>query len=271
MAGPDFHLDKWFLDFIGQGGETMIFYAATLTWKGYTVRYGSWLNSDPGNGVRERSHIRHVNFPERTDNLICWHDDQFSVSGRWESAATPLHARLFDADEGYLDWFCHQPASRVRLNIGDRVLNGDGYVEQLILTAPPWHIPLDDLRWGRFRSANDTMVWIEIRSETKRQWVWLNSEQVAECRIEDDLIAPVDGHFLLKLDRGRSLESGVKIYRVMRNLLRYLPGFGQKLPGRLLMANNQKWVSKGEFQRNGGPASRGAAIHEWVNFNAHPS
>lgn len=270
MAIPDFHLNKWFLDFIGDSGEIMIFYAAKLSWKGFTVRYGSWLNCDHDTGVRERSHIRNVQFPEKKDNLISFHDDEFNVSGSWESAVNPLFARLFDAEVGYLDWYCHQPASRVQLNIKGKIVNGDGYVEQLILTAPPWHIPMDDLRWGRFRSEQDAMVWIEIRSETKQQWVWLNGEHVTDCIITDDQISSVDGNFYLKLDCGCKLESGAKIYRVMRNLLHHLPGFGQIVPAGLLMAHNQKWVSKGELHRNGEPACPGAAIHEWVNFNAHP-
>lgn len=267
MESSNFHLNKWFLDFIGNNGETMIFYASKLSWKGIAVHYGSWIHYDPDSGIKERSHFRNVIFPEKKDNLITWRDDEFKVSGSWESAAKPLQARLFESDHGHLDWNCFQPASRVQLKIKDRIIEGEGYVEQLILTAPPWHIPMNDLRWGRFRSLHDVMVWIELRKENKRQWVWLNGEKITNCSIEDDHISSPE-NFLLKLDCGAVLESGNKIYRMMNKLLHYLPGFNKLMPTKFLMAYNHKWLSKGEFQKKGSPVTQGKAIHEWVNFNA---
>lgn len=267
MLRSNFHLNKWFLDFIGNNGETMIFYAAKLSWKGTAVHYASWIYCDPENGVKERSHFRNVQFPEKRDNLITWIDDEFKVSGSWESAAKPLQARIFESDHGYLDWNCFQPASRVQLKIKDTIIEGEGYVEQLILTAPPWHIPMNDLRWGRFRSSHDTMVWIELRKENKQQWLWLNGEKITNCSIEDDHISSPE-NFLLKLDCGVVLESEKKIFQLIHKLLRYLPGFNKLMPAKFLMAHSHKWLSKGEFQKNGGPVTQGMAIHEWVNFNA---
>lgn len=267
MERSDFHLNKWFLDFIGNNGETMIFSVAKLSWKGIAVYYGSWIHYDPESGVQERSHFRNVIFPEKKDNLITWQDDEFKVSGSWKSVAKPLQARIFESVHGYLDWNCFQPASIVQLKIKDKIIEGDGYVEQLVLTAPPWLIPMNDLRWGRFRSLHDTMVWIELRKETKQQWVWLNGEKLMNCSIEHDHISSPE-NFLLKLDCWVVLESERKIYRVMHKLLRYLPGFYKLMPTKFFMAYNHKWLSKGEFQKKGGPVTQGIAIHEWVNFNA---
>lgn len=268
MESPGLHLNKWYLDFVGNNGEAMIFYAAKLSWKGFTVNYGSWIYYDPESGAKERSHFRNVNFPEKKDNVITWHDDEFKVSGSWESVAKPLQARLFESDRGYLDWNCFQPASRVQIKIKDKIIEGEGYLEQLILTAPPWHIPMNDLRWGRFHSLYDTMVWIELRKENKQQWLWLNGEKITNCSIEDDHISSSEMNFLLKLDRGVVLESENKIYRVMHKLLQYMPGFNKLMPTKFLMAYNHKWLSKGEFQKKGRPVMHGIAIHEWVNFNA---
>ena len=267
MESSGLHLNKWFLDFIGNNGETMIFYAAELSWKGFAVHYGSWIHYDPESGVKERSHFRNVKFPEKNGKVITWQDDVFKVSGIWESVASPLQARLFESERGYLDWNCFQPASRVQLNINERIIEGKGYVEQLILTAPPWLIPMNDLRWGRFRSLNDTMVWIELRKENKQQWLWLNGEKITNCSIEDDYISSTEENFILKLDRGIVLESENKIFRVMHKLMEFLPGFNKLMPAKFLMAYNYKWLSKGEFQRKEGPVIQGMAIHEWVKFN----
>ena len=268
MARSNFHLDKWFLDFIGNNGETMIFYAAKLSWKGFAVHYASWIHYHPENGVTVRSHFRNVKLPEKKDKLITWHDDKFNVSGSWTAVAKPLQARIFDGDDGFIDWHCFQPASIVQLKIKDKIIEGNGYVEQLILTTPPWQISMNELRWGRFRSLHDTMVWIELRKENKQQWLWLNGEKLINCSIEDDHISSVDEDFLVKLDRGVVLESEKKIFHVVQKLLRYLPGFNQLMPAEFLMADNHKWLSNGEFQINGSPVTHGMAIHEWVNFNA---
>ncbi|NND79531.1 MAG: hypothetical protein HKN53_06515, partial [Maribacter sp.] len=110
--------------------------------------------------------------------------------------------------------------------------------------------------------------WIELRKETKQQWLWLNGERIINCTIEDDQISSSEKNFLLKLDCAVVLESEKKIYQVVHKLLRYLPGFNKLMPAEFLMADNHKWLSKGAFQKNGSPVTHGMAIHEWVNFNA---
>lgn len=268
MKRSNFHLNKWFLDFVGNNGETMIFYAAKLSFQGIVVHFASWIHYDSESDLKKRSHFRNVKLPEKSHNLITWHDDTFKISGTWQSLTKPLHARIFDGDDGYLDWNCFQPASSVQLKLNDKIIEGNGYAEQLILTTLPWHIPMNDLRWGRFQSLNDTMVWIELRKENKQQWLWLNGEKLMNASIEDDHISSQEKNFFLKLDRGVVLESEKKIFHVVEKLLRYLPGFNQLMPTKFLMATNHKWLSKGEFQHKGHPVTQGTTIHEWVNFNA---
>lgn len=267
MGRSNFHLNKWFLDFIGINGETMIFYSAKLSWKGFSVQYASWIDYNPESGVQVKSHFLNVRAPEINDKLITWHDDKFKISGSWKAMDKPLHARIFDADDGYLDWNCFQPSSLVQLKIEDKIIHGNGYVEQLILTAPPWHIPMNHLRWGRYHSLHDTMVWIELRNENKQQWLWLNGEKLMNCSIEDDHISSKEKNFFLKLDRSVVLESEKKIFKVVQKLLSYLPGFNKLMPSKFLMADSHKWLSKAKFQKNESLITQGMAIHEWVNFN----
>lgn len=191
----------------------MIFYVVKLTWHGLTTTYTSWLRYDKTSGVRLKSRFRNVQFPERHNNLISWSDSKFGVSGTWESLAETIQTRLFDLEEGYFDWKCDQPASKVQLRINDRVLEGRGYAEQLILTVPPWKIPMDELRWGRFGSDGINIVWIELTEKEKRQWLWLNGAKIENCIIEDDHITMPAKDLVLKLDRGVVLESEKKTFR----------------------------------------------------------
>jgi len=267
MTTSNFHLNKWFLDFIGNNGETMIFYSAILSWKGFAVHYASWIHYSPKNGVKVKSHFINTQTPKIKGNEITWQDDKFKVSGVWKSTTNQLKSRIFDSEEGYLDWNCFQPASIVKLIINGNVIEGKGYAEQLILTTYPWHIPMNDLRWGRFHSVNDTLVWIELQKENKKQWVWLNGEKITDCKINDDHISITEKKIMLKLDCDIALESEKKIFHVVEKLLRHLPGFNKLMPYQFLMAKNHKWLSNGELQKNDNTIINGKAIHEWVNFN----
>jgi len=264
-----FHLDKWFLDFTGENGEAMIFYAAKLTWHGWTASYTSWLQYDAVQGVRLKSRFRNVQMPQKKDHLIEWSDAKFGISGTWRALADRIEARIFDSEDGFLDWRCFQPASQVQLKISDRVLEGKGYAEQLILTVPPWKIPMDELRWGRFGSMQNNIVWIELREKERKQWLWLNGEKIGNCTIEDDCISIPDHNMVLKLDRGAVLEAEKKVFSVVNKIIRYIPGFKKVVPINFLMADEFKWLSKGELQANSSVVSKGMAIHELVNFKAH--
>jgi len=266
--GGNFHLDKWFLDFTGENGEAMIFYAAKLTWHGWSTSYTSWLQYDAAHGVHLKSRFGNVQMPLIKNDLILWSDLKFGVSGTWKSMENRIQARLFDSEEGFLNWKCFQPASKVRIQMNDRILEGRGYAEQLILTVPPWKIPMDELRWGRFGSVENNIVWIELREKEKKQWLWLNGDKIEDCIIEDEYISIPHKGMVLKLDRGIVLEAEKKIFSVVEKIIRHIPGFKKVMPINFLMADEYKWLSKGEFQARDQILSSGMVIHEMVNFKA---
>jgi hypothetical protein len=267
-SGSNFHLSKWFLDFTGENGEAMIFYAAKLRWHGWSASYTSWLDYNPSSGINLKSRFRNVQFPQLNDKLITWRDSKFGVSGTWESLAETIQSRIFNSEQGYLDWKCFQPASKVKLKINDQVLRGRGYAEQLILTVPPWKIPMDELRWGRFVSDENNMVWIELREKEKHQWLWLNGDKIDNCIIEDNYISMPVKNMILKMDRAVLLESEKKIFSVVEKLIRYIPGFNKVMPLNFIMADEFKWLSNGELCKQEKTLSNGIAIHELVNFKA---
>ena len=267
---PDgkFHLDKWFLDFVGEKGEAMIFYSAKLTWHSLTASYTSWLNYDPPSGICLKHRFHNVQFPQMEKNLITWTDKKFGISGIWEPLSEMVQARIFESREGFLDWKCYQPASKVKLRIADRVFEGLGYAEQLTLAIPPWKVPMDELRWGHFNSDKNNMVWIELKEKEKRQWLWLNSEKIETCIIGDDRLSIPQKDMVLNLDRAVVLESEKKIFSLMGKIIRYIPGFNKVVPTGFLMADETKWFSKCKLQMNDTGLSIGSAIHEFVNFKA---
>jgi hypothetical protein len=266
---PDnFRLNKWYLDYTGQNGEAMIFYAAKLTWYGFSATYTSWLHYHPESGVKLKSRFSHVQIPQLKDNLITWNDKKFGISGTWESSEQMIRSRLYDSEEGHLDWECYQPASKVQLKIGERCLDGEGYAEQLFLTVPPWKIPMDELRWGRFVSPGNNMVWIELKEKEKQQWLWFNGEKMEKCIIDDYQIILPEKNLILNLDQGVTLESEKKISSVSNRIVRYIPGFKRFIPLGFLMAEEIKWLSKGKIRTDDRILAGGMAIHELVNFKS---
>lgn len=265
-----FNLSKWFLDFISDEGEAMIFYAAKLKWHGLEVTYTSWLRYNPANGVSNRSRFHRINMPERNDSTILWSDHRFGVEGKWKTMTSPLQARLFESDEGYLDWNCFQPMSEVSIKIKDKTFEGIGYAEQLVMTVDPWKIPMNELRWGRYGTQENYIVWIEVRADEKQQWIWLNGEKINKANIEDNQISIPTKKISLELDKSVVLESEQKIFHVVKKLRNFLPGFKRSMPIQFLMADEYKWLSKGILKKDGKEIDAGPAIHEFVNFKSQP-
>jgi hypothetical protein len=261
-----FQLDKWYLDYTGSNGEAMIFYSARLYWHGFKLSYTSWLNHNPGYGVQLKYRLSRVQTPFRKAGTLTWTDKDFGISGTWKSRAPEIRVRLFEDNAGYLDWKCYQPLSEVELAIGDSLLLGSGYAEELTLTTLPWKIPMNELRWGRFLAEDSYMVWIELRNQDKKQWLWMNGEKIDECIIEDDQIKVPRRNISLTLDKWITLESEKKIASVLQNTGRYVPGFRKAVPLQFMLADEHKWMSRGMLKIPGKPDSGGMAIHELVNF-----
>ncbi|WP_445385820.1 hypothetical protein ACT6NV_03165 [Robiginitalea sp. IMCC44478] len=266
MGTTEFHLAKWYLDFISDDGQVMIFYAAKLSFMHRTVYYSSMIHHHPDTGTDEASHFHKVELPVQNGESISWKNDKFNICAEWKSRSKPLHARLFEDSVGFVDWNCHQPLSDVEVEIKDTVLHGKGYAELLTLTTFPWNIPMSDLRWGRFHSDDHTMVWIELRNNKKDQWLWLNNERLSNSSIEDDHIVCVEKGLKLILDPKTNLEPEKKLVKVINKIIRYLPGFRRLMTSKFLRATNRKWRSHGALYKNDKLIANGQVIHEWVNF-----
>ncbi len=267
MGGKsDFYLSKWYLDFIGPDGETFIFYAATLRWHGFEIRYTSKIEHKPGQATFEKSRFRNVQMPILENDLIRWSDPEFAADGLWRSLSEPIRARLFESQDGYLDWNCYQVNSEVELIFEGRKLKGDGYVEQLISTIFPWHLPMDELRWGRYGSYQNQLVWIEWKEKQNRQWLWMNNLPVIDGRISDNLIEMPHQDSKLLLKKVATLESEKKISSLISKISRFIPGIGNWIPLHFLVADEHKWISKGQIFQNNQLMDEGMAIHEYVDF-----
>ena len=244
----------------------MIFYIALLKWRRFEVHYTSWMHYHPKEGVKNSSRLMKVHFPNISDNIVNWNDPVFGIEGTWEAMTAPLQSRIFESNEGYIQWNCIQPSSVVDLRINNEQYKGSGYVEQLVITISPWKVPMDSLRWGRFSAQKINMVWIELRTEKQQQWLWFNGKAEPDFFIDDDQISIFPERYCLKLDKRVVLESEKKILHIVKRLISYLPGLNKSIPIHFLMADECKWLSYGILQKDGEALGEGWVIHELVNF-----
>ncbi len=269
MSQPSFRLSKWYLDVVDESGRVFIGYAGEVSWKGFGAPYTSILLYNGNNIERNEFRLHHVAAPEldAANNTLRWEDARFGLAGTWTGDQKPICVRLFENEEGSVDWRCFLPNAWVALMLDDATpLKGRGYAEQIEITCPPWHIPLGQLRWGRFLSEKYSIIWIEWRTDSPRQWVFLNGIQVSRVQVSDDEVILPEQGIRLMLDRSGNLESEKKIQQVAGRMLSFLPGFKQSAPARFLYADEHKWRSKALLHEQGVLKSEGWAIHELVDF-----
>jgi hypothetical protein len=257
-----FILSKWYADCTSEKGDAMILYSAELSWRGPTIHYTSLLTHRSGSITHNRFSLRRQPAPEVQGNGIEWKSPVWKAEGRWDAHAGGMSEVLFDSPDGSLEWHCIAPRALARLNINGDEMRGWGYVEHLQLSVAPWHLPIQQLRWGRFINASDFLVWIDWRGPYSRQAVYYNGAAVSAREIGDRTIALADGNIVLNLETEAILREG----RLGSTALAMIPNLDRLFPARILKVREQKWLSRGLLRRPGRPDSAGMAIHEVVEW-----
>ena len=267
MRLQNFYLEKWFLDCVTEDGYSFIFYSGHISWGKIRIPYSSHLIYSPDRGPDNRQWLRNTSPPHRSGGQIEWHDPMRRIGGYWSAIDPEVHARIIDREDGYVDWHCWQPRSKVELNIDDVQYSGLGYIEQIRMTLPPWRIPMDQLRWGRFTGPDDGIVWLQLAGEQNKQWAWHNGRYCNDVGISEFSLEFPEQDIQLTLGESASLESEKKMLNIVRKLSDRIPGLQRIVPYNFLMSDENKWLSKADITHSNGRISRGWAIHELVNFN----
>jgi hypothetical protein len=209
-SGTSFELRKWYLDCVDADGNAAIAYWAKLRWRYINLYYRTVA----------------INGVERRCTEVSWRQ---SVS--MEASAPPIRRRLFEGADGIVDWSCEMPRAKARIGS----VRGDGYAELLRMTVPPWKLPIDELRWGRFIGGGKWAVWIEWRGALPQKWAFGDAGDV---RFDDERVLT-----------DRRIGDAVP-------LIKWL------LPRRIRRAREQKWCSRASLGDD-----RGWAIHEVVTLS----
>ena len=192
---------------------------------------------------------------------VRWECKPLDVVGTWERLDPAFDAQIYESPEGSIEWHCVLPRARATVVLGHGVeVRGLGYVERLEISAAPWNLPLEELRWGRFLSESDSLVWIDWQGKHPRRIALENgTPRIATSVGESEIL--LEGNVSLRLSPGEVLRAGT----LGKTALGVIPGVKHLLPKRILDVQECKWRSRAEFLR-ADTASSGWAIHEVVRW-----
>lgn len=245
------------MDCVTDSGDTVILYCADLRWGGMHASYSSVLAVK--DGVSEsHSSMGRYSFTS-SDGNISVEIPRLGVTGSWAGAAEPFQKTVFENASGAVVWNCLQPRSSVKLRVGERERSGLGYAECLTVTLPPWQLPMRQLRWGRFVSAEDSLAWVDWQGPYSIRFAVHNGRECETLSVTDSAIEIVDA--TLEMEESLSLRAG----RLGSTILPGVPALGKLLPHSLFNIEEQKWRSRGVLNAQD-HSSRGWVIHEVVHW-----
>jgi hypothetical protein len=262
-----FYVSKWYMDCVTPAGEVVVAYAAKLSWGPLSLRYAATLarSGDANDAPRSDATLFGVEEPVCTPTELAWGSERLGIDGCWTALAPPLRETIFESSRGAVRWTCRQPRARVRGSFRGAPLDGLGYAEHVELTLPPWSLPIDELRWGRFVGNRSSLVWVDWRGPHTKRIAALDGVVQGDVRIEDGAVACAAGRVVLSVEDDRVLRRGRLGVTALRGLASSLEERGIDLPVRVLQMEECKWQGRGTL-RTAGETDHGAIIHEVVRW-----
>jgi hypothetical protein len=252
-----FSLRKWYLDCVTDGGDAVILYCADLRWRELHTSYSSILMA----GERPaRSSASMASFRlSCAKGQIAVEHPRLKISGQWETNAAAFERAVYEDASGAVVWNCLQPGSAVHVRVREREFSGRGYAECLTVTLPPWQLPLNQLRWGRFVSQDESLAWVDWQGPYSTSFAVHNSMECETVSVSDSEVVVRDA--TLRMDDSLPLRAG----RAENTILPGAPILGKLLPRSLFNIEEHKWRSRGTLKTED-RVSVGWVIHEVVHW-----
>jgi hypothetical protein len=256
MARPTFELAKWYADCISGEGGVLIAYSSRLRHRRLAVQYESLLSPHGATHSLRRSAIA------CSPDCIQWSGAGLGVCGRWDRCDAEIRETVFQSEEGVVEWHCVMPKAAARMEVSSRhAVTGLGYVERLRLTVPPWRLPIHRLRWGRFLSPRNTLVWIDWEGAFRTRLVYWNGRRTPALAVENSGLE-FENRARLELDCGLVLRRG----QLGSSVLHAIPGLERIAPAGIFLTDECKWRSRATLACAGQETDSGWCIHEEVTW-----
>jgi hypothetical protein len=255
---PSFSLVKWYMDCVTAEGEAAIVYFAELKWHGVHAHIGSVLTTKELEAPATHTSLGRYELDSSAELISVVHP-KLKIRGRWERDAEPFRRTMYEEKGGSVVWDCVQPRSRVSVSIGNRQLKGLGYAECLCITVPPWQLPLQELRWGRFVAENHTLAWVDWRGSHSCSVALIDNREAELRSVSHERV--VAGDVVLDIAPGVSLRAG----RLGSTILPGASGLRRLFPRRLFGIEEEKDLGRGTLTLSE-QVKKGWVIHEVVKW-----
>ena len=256
-----FSLKKYYVDMVTADGHYFIGYFARLLWRAIKINYSASLHHPSFLGVRAGPSLSSRDRPVVDDSALTWHCPKLGFDGQWQQLSSSERQVLHQTDDGVVEWHCLQPSARVQLKTSSgATLHGLGYVEFLEMSISPWRLGLRTLRWGRFVSANHSVVWIEWQGENELLQLILDGRKASHPNICDFIIRCDE--FELSMEHAETIRED----SLGQTLVSKIPSLLKLAPIEFLGGKEQKYVSRGRLAFVDGPVSSGWVIHECISW-----
>jgi hypothetical protein len=248
-----FELSKWYADCVSEEGDALIAYSGQLRYRRFSVSYDSVLAPPVSAHSLRRSPV------SAGENEVTWSAPALDFRGRWHRLDAEIRETVYRSDAGAVEWHCMLPKAAAAVELGSRKLGGLGYVERLRLTVPPWRLPIARLRWGRFLSERNTLIWIDWEGEFRSRIVYWNGQRVHAASVENGGLVLEDGTHA-RFDCGKILRQG----KLGSTVLHTIPGLEKIAPPRIFLMDECKWLSCATLECAGQEPDTAWCIHEEV-------
>src|SRR5687767_9935149 len=225
-----FTLSKWYLDCVAPDGGAFIGYHAELRWKRLAIAYASALRHRDGATATSTSLLGGP-APSARGRSIHWSSARLGVEADWDGLAPAVERTLFESPDGAVAWRCLHPRASAEVSVaGEPSFVGLGYVEHLEVTLPPWRLPIEELRWGRFLSEGRAVVWLDWRGPRPLTLVFDDGAESPGASVRDDCVVLDGGRTRLVFAETRTLRDGP----LVETALAGVPGLRALAPARAL-------------------------------------
>lgn len=255
----NFFLEKWYLDSINDLGRYCIGYHADVRFLGQSISYSALLSSYISNQKQVFSRSRNNGLNYEGENCLVWKVPKLSLTATMNQQQRVFEKVLFENNEGKVVWACVMPLANTHFTFEDCEVKGLGYAEKLLLTIPPWKLPIKELIWGRWCAHNKSIVWIEWKGEYPFRLILEDGVEVQPIRITENEI--ITETFSLTLDKQSCIRDG----KVVNTVLQKIPILNKILPDKIQGLYESKWLSRGIF-RSVECVREAWAIHEKVEW-----
>lgn len=258
---PRFELSKFYFDCIAKNGDAIIVYAARLRWHKLFLSYISLLENPNTGKTKSKTVLKTFSDPSCKNTTCSFDIPSLKFTGNWNSGNPLSKQSLIESGDGSITWNCFAPHATAEIEVAGKKISGLGYAEHLYMTMEPWKMPINELRWGRFLSETDSVVWIQWNGSHPLNLIWHNGIPILGKTLFSETHISF-GNISISLHQQQDLRQGALLKTALKPLKRFMRFF----PSSILNTHESKWISSAELIIDGKTKSKGFALHELVIF-----